>query len=209
MRNHILEAPSSRINMVRNIGCNFVYVSVNIFSMHKEVGSFIKYVRRSTKSKYGRRSFFRGKKVLEVGSKNINGSARHYFWFCSYTGIDLSKGKGVDSISDICTFTSPRQYDVIISCEMLEHCEKWVTALKRMYALLRPGGLLLITCAGPDREEHGTAATTPKESPDTTDYYRNISTNEFRSILPNELFHMYYLAYGRGENDLYFYGIKK
>ena len=38
--------------------------------MHKEVKKFLKYTRRETRSKYWRRSFFRFKKVLEVGSHN-------------------------------------------------------------------------------------------------------------------------------------------
>ena len=42
--------------------------------------------------------YFNGKKVLEVGSLDINGSIRDLFQNCEYTGIDLGEGKGVDVI---------------------------------------------------------------------------------------------------------------
>ena len=174
--------------------------------MHIEVGQFIKRVRKELFHK------FRLRNVLEVGSKNINGSTRKYFWFCNYHGIDLSKGKGVDEVIDICEMSYSRNYqewDVVISCEMLEHCEQWKKALERMFHFVKPGGLLLITCASDERLEHGTKRTTPECSPDTTDYYRNISKEDFKSVLPDSLFSLYVLMNGRDKQDLYFYGIKK
>ena len=40
--------------------------------------------------------FFRGARVLEVGSLDINGSVRDLFSDCDYTGVDLALGPGVD-----------------------------------------------------------------------------------------------------------------
>lgn len=182
--------------------------------MHSAVHNFIREVKKETSSKYGRRSYFRFKKVLEVGSKIINGSPRKHFTWCDYTGIDLSKGWGVDKVFDICEpFILPdgfyQSYNTVISTEMLEHCSKWQLALVRMFHCVKPGGLLLITCAGPERAEHGTKRTTPECSPNTTDYYRNISKEDFKSVLPSELFSLYVLMNGRDKQDLYFYGIKK
>lgn len=171
--------------------------------MHGAVKSFIKEVKNDLPYK------FRNRTVLEVGSHNINGSPRKFFWFCRYTGVDISKGRGVDIVGNFNDVKFDKQYQVVVSCEMLEHDKTWDKSLRKMYNLLQDNGLLLITCAGPDRMEHGTARTTPEASPDTTDYYRNISKEDFKSILPPELFDMYVLQYGRGENDLYFYGIKK
>lgn len=170
--------------------------------MHNAVKKFIKEVKEEIPYK------FRLRKVLEVGSHNINGSPRKYFWFCKYTGIDISKGKGVDIVGTFSEIELDKKYQVIISTEMLEHDSQWEKSLQKMYDLLLPGGLLLITCAGPDRKEHGTKRTNPECSPDTTDYYRNISTEDFKSVLPEYLFEHYVLMYARGMNDLQFYGIK-
>ena len=171
--------------------------------MHKQVRKFIKEVRNELFHK------FRNRTVLEVGSHSINGSPRKYFWFCKYTGVDISSGKGVDIIGRFSQIKFDKKYQVVISTEMLEHDEEWNISLKRMYDLLEDGGLLLMTCAAPDRQEHGTRRTTPELSPDTTDYYRNISKEDFKSILPEELFDIYVIQYARGMNDLFFYGIKK
>ena len=172
--------------------------------MHREVKQFIKSVRKELPHK------FRLRDVLEVGSKNINGSPRKYFWFCSYEGIDLSEGKGVDIVGNFAEMNFGHdRYDVVICCEVLEHCKEWKEVLEKMAIVLKPGGLMIMTCASTDRQEHGTRRTTPFASPDTPDYYRNISKEDFKSVLPSELFDLYVLMNGRDKQDLYFYGIKK
>ncbi len=175
--------------------------------MHYEIGQFIKRVRRELYWK------FRLRKVLEVGSANINGSPRKYFYFCNYIGIDLSAGKGVDIVGKLPYLITQEgwwaKFDVCISTEVLEHDETWEATLKYMYYSLKIGGLMIITCASDERQEHGTLKTTPFASPDTLDYYRNISKEDFRSILPPTLFGLYVLMNGRDKQDLYFYGIKK
>ena len=171
--------------------------------MHPEVDHFIKEV----KAKYP--DMFENKNVLEVGSQDINGSVRPHFKFCTYTGIDLGEAPGVDVVVDIVDFDIPNEFDVVISSEMLEHCRDWERALSQMYRNLKPEGLLILTCAGPNRQEHGTDLHTPQDSKFTLDWYRNISMTDFLSVLPLSNFTDCSLALYRGEADLYFYGIKK
>lgn len=171
--------------------------------MHPEINDFVKKV----KTKYP--DFFQNKKVLEVGSQNINGSVKPNFKNCDYLGIDLGEAPGVDLVCDIIDHISPNTYDVVISCEMLEHCKTWEQALKQMYENIKPNGLFVLTCAGNNRHEHGTNNHTPQDSKFTLDWYRNISPEDFRSVLPEELFSDYSLGLYRGDCDLYFYGIKK
>jgi SAM-dependent methyltransferase len=176
--------------------------------MHQAVKDFIVNVRKELPHK------FRFRSVLEVGSKSINGSPRKYFWFCHYFGIDLSNGKGVNYVGRLSRlyyqgmFTN-HSFQVVISTEALEHDKEWDISLGIMYNVLKPNGLMIITCAAPDRQPHGISNSNPSDSPDTNDWYRNISTTDFKSVLPSHLFSHYILMYGRGKNDLYFYGIKK
>ncbi len=171
--------------------------------MHRAVHQFIKEVKKELPYK------FRLRRVLEVGSHDINGSPRKYFWFCSYLGIDITPGKGVDIVGKFTDIEYTDQFGVVISTEMLEHDKDWKESLYKMYNLLEDGGLMIITCAAPYRKEHGTKRTTPGDSPDTTDYYNNISKGMFETVLKQEMFSVYVLQYARGENDLQFYGIKK
>jgi hypothetical protein len=78
-----------------------------------------------------------------------------------------------------------------------------------MFFNLKEGGMLILTCAGPTRQEHGTTRTIAGDSPYTTDYYENRTIEDIRSVWKEELFegsHCYYL---RGEADLLFWGVKK
>lgn len=188
-------------------------------SLHKEADQFV----RQVKAEYP--EYFSNKKVLEVGSLDINGSVRKYFENCDYTGIDLGEGLGVDRVAHItdllkeATEIRPEVFvsvapcafwDVVVSTEALEHDNLWLESLSAMYSLLKPNGLLLITCAGPTRAEHGTTRSDGGwASPSTPDYYRNISTEDFASILPATLFSKSYLGYRSDHADLYFAGIKK
>ena len=173
-------------------------------SLHREPKHFVACVKKQYPE------FFTGKKVLEVGSLDINGSVREFFTDCAYIGIDLGEGDGVDKVVNIVDFPGRNEYDVVISTETLEHDKQWVSSLHAMYDLLQPNGLLVITCAAPNRPEHGTTRTGSADaSPFTADYYRNISVEDFASILPANLFFGSYLGYRGNMDDLYFAGIKK
>jgi len=171
--------------------------------MHNKVHEFIKEVKKDFPL------HFRMRNVLEVGSHNINGSPRKYFFLCDYVGVDVSRGKGVDIQGDFNEIPLKENfYDTVISTEMLEHDKTWEQSLLKMYVVLKPGGLMIMTCAGPDRKEHGTKRSSPNCSPDTTDYYRNIYISDFERVLRSNLFSEYVLQYARGSNDTQFYGIK-
>lgn len=171
--------------------------------MHKEAKQFIKQV----KAEYP--EFFKNKKVLEVGSLDINGSVRQFFEDCLYSGIDLGDGPGVDGVIHVADLDVFAKFDAVISTEALEHDARWAESLAAMYKDLEVGGLLLITCAAPNRWEHGTTRTDGgKKSPFTSDYYRNISVEDFASVLPPNFFSKSYLGYRGDMEDLYFAGIK-
>ena len=59
---------------------------------HHQQLSFINFV----KNKFP--DYFDNKKVLEVGSLNINGSVRQFFTNCDYIGLDVGEGKDVDIV---------------------------------------------------------------------------------------------------------------
>lgn len=173
--------------------------------MHQEIEDFVSKVKEIYPNN------FKNCVVIEAGSCNINGSVRKFFEDCNYTGVDICPGIDVDKISTISEFFIGQyvEKDTVISCEMLEHDSTWRESLESMYDGLKRGGLLLITCAAPDRPEHGTNEHTPEDSPATTEYYRNISIEDFQSTLPPSLFSESKIEIIREGMDLLFYGIKK
>lgn len=122
--------------------------------------------------------YFSDSLVLDVGSMDINGNNRHLFNGCEYIGLDIGPGKNVDIICPVHLYTSRRQFDIVISTEMLEHDKYWEKSLGAMVRLLRLGGLLLITAASTRRREHGTARMSSGSSPHTNDFYRNVTCND-------------------------------
>jgi SAM-dependent methyltransferase len=162
--------------------------------------------------KYAHPEFFIGTNVLDIGSLDINGNNRYLFEQCDYSGIDIGDGPNVDVVCSGHLFKSDDLFDVVISTECFEHDEYWEQTLKNVINnLLKDGGLFLFSCAAPGRPEHGTKKTSPKDSPFTTDYYRNLSEEDIRSVLDCDNIFSNYKFKTRKEfpQDLYFYGIKK
>lgn len=97
-----------------------------------------------------------GKRVLEVGSYNVNGSVRDFVTKLSpseYVGVDIApQAVYVDHVMDACAILDrfgPESWDVIVSTEMLEHAKDWEGAVRNMQEALKPGGLMILTARGP------------------------------------------------------------
>src|SRR2546422_3537443 len=83
---------------------------------------------------------FRTKRVLEVGSYNINGSVREHFTLCDYTGVDWRPGPGVDVIALAHDMNFEQPFDVVVSAQMLEHDPYWKDSIRAMVLQLKPDG---------------------------------------------------------------------
>lgn len=93
--------------------------------------------------------------VLEIGSRNVNGSVRDVFPPSTrYLGTDIAPGPGVDIVADGATVTIAEPVDLVVCCEVLEHTADARRIVARALTLLPTNGHLVITCAAPDREPH-------------------------------------------------------
>ncbi len=161
--------------------------------------------------------FFRNKKVLDVGSLDINGANKTLFTDCDYTGLDVAPGRNVDVVSPCHLFDAPNEsYDVVVSTECFEHDMYFPQTLLNIIRMLKPGGLLFFTCGGDGRGEHGTLRTDTFSSPLTTqipewaNYYKNVNESWVREIItPEEVFESFEFSYRADVADFRFWGIKK
>lgn len=93
----------------------------------------------------------KGKHVLEVGAMDVNGSVRPYIESLKprgYWATDMRPGKGVDHVidcEDLAETFGFHSYDIVISCEMLEHAKHWQICLARMFNILTWNGILILT----------------------------------------------------------------
>lgn len=158
--------------------------------------------------------FFEKRKVLEIGSYNINGTMRDFFSSCEYVGVDVMEGHSVDVVCKGHEYEAPEEYfDTALSCECFEHDLYWELSFLNMYCLTRRGGLVLFTCATTGRPEHGTLSVRPQDSLSSgiyANYYRNLTEKDFRSQFDiDDMFSEYAFAVNDFSCDLYFYGIKR
>ena len=174
---------------------------------HREQQEFIRFVRDRFPF------FFRDQKVVEIGSLDINGSVRGFFQGGFYVGVDVGPGPGVDVVCEGQNYPgADASFDVVISCECMEHNPHWKETWHNMLRLCRPGGLVIMTCATTGRPEHGTTRTTPHDSPLTVgkgwDYYLNLTEEDFVGATPEGAFRESGYSANPRSKDLYFWGIR-
>lgn len=124
--------------------------------------------------------------TLEVGSININGSARDVFGnYRPYTGVDIVAGPCVDIVVDIRDDAAAARagigiYPLIVSTEVLEHTPP-LPLLDAMLDHADPRGCtMVITCAGPQRQTHS-ADGAPTLKPN--EHYANVHPDTLREWL--------------------------
>jgi SAM-dependent methyltransferase len=180
--------------------------------MHDQAKEFTLFV----KSLYP--EYFSNKKVLDVGSGDINGNNRFLFDNCDYHGNDVTNAPNVTIVSKTKDLPFDDNYfDTITSTECFEHDPEYNESFNKIYKMLRPGGLFFFTCASTNRPEHGTNRTSPRDSYGTiakietmSDYYKNLTIDDVHTVLDLEKsFSMWDSYYNSQTCDLYFVGIKR
>ncbi len=134
--------------------------------------------------------------VLDIGGRDVNGSPRKLFAGADYLSIDLIDGRGVDVVADVLTWRTEQRFACVLCLEVLEHNAAWRRILDAASALLAPGGVLVVTCAGPARVPHSAfgGALRPGE------YYDNVTLEDLRTALAGMDIHV--LQYARREQDV-------
>ena len=150
--------------------------------------------------------FFQGKRVLEIGSLNINGSIRQFFEGCEYLGVDIGSGPGVDLVAHGEDLSFPdSSFDVVASCECFEHNPEWAKTFNNMVRMA--SGLVFFSCATTGRPEHGTRLSNPQDAPFCEDYYGNLTEQDFRQYCDLSKFSHFEFGVNPTAHDLYFYGL--
>lgn len=111
--------------------------------------------------------------VIEIGSRNINGTVRDHFPNATWTGLDLYPGPCVDVVCDATQWTPKSQVDLVICCEVLEHTPQVAEICNQAYEWLRDGGRFIGTAAGIGRAVH--SAIDGRKLLHPGEHYANIS----------------------------------
>jgi len=101
-----------------------------------------------------------GKRVLEVGALDVNGTVRpivEAFKPKEYIGTDMMEGKGVDFVCDASNLVGrfgEESFDCVICTEVMEHLENWKISVSNIKRILKPGGFLFVTTRAPGFPPH-------------------------------------------------------
>ena len=123
-----------------------------------------------------------------------------------YVGVDIdeesvrhaeqrySSKKASFVVGSICDYKAEEYYDVIICYETIEHVARYQAALRNLFSLLRPGGLLLIS--SPNRPITSPRALQINDKPSN-----RFHTQEFT---PSELLHeLFAVGFSASEKEIY------
>jgi len=157
--------------------------------------------------------YFYNKRVLDIGSLDVNGTNRDLFKKCDYVGLDVIEGKNVDVVCVAHEYYPKELFDVVLSTNALEHDIYYKLTLKKMVEILKPNGLMFVS-APYKWHIHGTKKVRPHSSgtskmyDEWANYYKNLKIEDFLDNidLPN-IFKEFYI--GIAGRDLRFWGIKR
>lgn len=141
--------------------------------MHAEAMNYLQRIRSRVPAA--------GKRFLEIGSLDVNGSARHLFEAAFWWGIDIRPGRGVDEVVDAVDYDGKGQFDVVVTTETLEHCPEPATIIDCAWRALIPGGILVITAAAPPRDPHNCDGS----AWGGVEFYHNIDEAALQELLTN------------------------
>lgn len=162
--------------------------------------------------------YFLNKKVLDIGSLDINGNNKNLFENCEYIGLDIAEGKNVDVVSLAHEYKSPDEsFDVIISNDCFEHDMFYEKTFKNIIRMLKPNGLFLFTCKTTGSKEHGTlnsdggfSSPLTIKYPEWANYYKNITEDDVRKTINiDDTFKAYEFSVLDITKDIRFWGVKK
>jgi len=180
--------------------------------MHREQRDFCEMVKRNFPY------MFQRKRVLDVGSLDVNGTNKYLFEECEYKGLDLGEGKNVDIICPVHLYNAPdNSFDTIISTECFEHDMYFDLSIKNIIRMLRSGGLFLFTCATVGRPKHGTIDTESNDSPFTVkiekrkNFYKVVTEEDIRKVVDIDKIFVLYQFHTDSSfcpGDIRFWGIK-
>ena len=158
--------------------------------------SAFEFVRRAI----GRKTFER---VLDIGSLDVNSTAqglhpRELLGTAKYYGIDAREGQGVDKAVAAADYDGKEKYDLVISTETAEHTPDPREILDCAWRALTPGGLLILTAAGPGRQPHGV------DGGDVgNEWYQNVGPQELAGWLEAGGWQSVYVEHNTSAGDVY------
>lgn len=108
--------------------------------------------------------------AVDIGGRDVNGTCRDLFPETAWTVLDAQPGPGVDVVADGGAWLPTELVDLVLCTEVFEHTPRPDLIVDNIAKMLRPGGRVILTMAGPGRAPHGIRADDPLQP----GWYKNI-----------------------------------
>lgn len=129
---------------------------------------------------------WRDARVVEIGSLNVNGRSKDHVpgGWSEWIGIDVISGPDVDVVGHAAdVLPELGEFDVVVTTEALEHDARWTETLAAIQKCVKPGGHVMLTCAGTGRPPHAADGSGP---PHAGEHYENRSLSDVYAVLQDE-----------------------
>lgn len=143
---------------------------------------------------------------LDIGGRDVNGTAREWFPRTTWYGLDIRPGPGVDIVADATTWIADKdgpgsRFHFVLSTECLEHVEHWRGIVRAAASALDGYGpqLAFFTAASTGRGAHGASG---EHVPPEGEWYGNVDPDDLREEL-NRWFEETHIEYNPNPGDVY------
>lgn len=143
---------------------------------------------------------------LDIGGRDVNGTAREWFPHTMWKGLDIRSGPGVDIVADATEWLADRDvpgelFDFVLSTECLEHVEHWRGIVRAAWSALDGYGpqLAFFTAASTGRGAHGASG---EHVPPEGEWYGNVDPADLRWEL-ERWFEEVHVEYNPNPGDVY------
>ena len=139
---------------------------------------------------------------LDIGGRDVNGTARDWFANTHWRGLDIRPGPGVDIVADATTWQSQVPvWDFVLSTECLEHVEHWPGIVRAAASALSHTGpqLAFFTAASTGRGAHGASG---EHTPPEGEWYGNVEPADLTREL-ERWFEEVHVEYNPNPGDVY------
>jgi SAM-dependent methyltransferase len=93
--------------------------------------------------------------VLDIGSFDVNGTARQHFPHTEYIGLDMRPGPGVDIVGSSHAIPFDNGvFGAVVCLEMLEHDSDPFQTVAEINRVTQPGALILLSARGIGFKKH-------------------------------------------------------
>lgn len=116
---------------------------------------------------------------IDLGGRDVNGTVHALFPGVAWTVLDIEPHPSVDIVADVTTWEPVGTYDVALSTEAIEHIAAWPRIISAGFAVLKPGGYMIVTGGSTGRGPHSCNGVVPVPK---GEHYGNVAPDDLERV---------------------------